>query len=313
MIEQAQLLRQVRLALQNGDYPLAIQGLEQAVLLAQQADDHALEGRHLGNLALIYYRLGHAEQALDYFDRALASARADDDRTTENGLLGNIGNILRELGRYEEAIDYLNQALLIAQEIGDDRGRGIWLGNLGLVYDDLGRQQDAIPLHEQSIVIARQLHDLRGLVARLGNVGNSYVSRGEHEKALVYFKEATLIYRDLGDKSALAQRLGIVGNLYATLARQKVEASGGRLVEEALRNYTMALDYYRQTLIIAQELGDQSSIVELIKAMGGISAEIGDQEGAVVYFQIARQQYDALNLPEQVSELDEIIKLLQDA
>ena len=73
----------------------------------------------------------------------------------------------------------------------------------------------------------------------------------------------------------------------------------------------MALDHYRQTLVIAQELDDQGSAIELLKAMGSISAEIGDPEGAMVYLQFARQQYEALGLHDQSLALDQIIEMLR--
>src|SRR4051812_33151716 len=104
MTEIIEVLRQVRLALQNGDYPTAIQGLEQAAQSARASGDRAAEGRHLGNLGLIYHRLGMPDEALACFERALEAARAENDRLTEDGLLGNVGNILREIGRYDEAI-----------------------------------------------------------------------------------------------------------------------------------------------------------------------------------------------------------------
>src|SRR5690349_16377341 len=109
-----QALQQVRQALQNEDYEQAISGLLQSTELERAMNDPAAEGRHLGNLALIYYRTKLPDLALECFDRALTLARTDNDRLTEDGILGNMGNILRELGRHGEAVDYLNQALLIA-------------------------------------------------------------------------------------------------------------------------------------------------------------------------------------------------------
>src|SRR5688500_14478275 len=104
MTDQIQLLRQVRLALQNDDFESAINALQQAAALAREAGDGAAEGRHLGNLALIYYRVQRPDKALQYFERALISAREDGDRLTEDGILGNMGNILREVGRHDDAI-----------------------------------------------------------------------------------------------------------------------------------------------------------------------------------------------------------------
>jgi len=120
--EQIRLLRDVRLALQKDDYPTAIASLEKAAQIAGESGDIGMEGRHLGNLALLYYRLKQPHKALEYFEQALALARKDEDRTTEGGLLGNVGNILREMGRHEEAYEYLSQALIIADEIDDRRG-----------------------------------------------------------------------------------------------------------------------------------------------------------------------------------------------
>jgi len=119
MAEQAQLLRQTRLALQENNFKEAIRCLKQAAQLARSVGDASSEGRHLGNLALIYYRIQQPEKALGAFQQARASARADKDRLTEDGSLGNMGNSLREIGRYEDAIAHLNQALLIDRELSE--------------------------------------------------------------------------------------------------------------------------------------------------------------------------------------------------
>lgn len=297
MSDQAQLLRQIRLALQRQDYPAAIEGLTQAAAEARRENDRAAEGRHLGNLALLYYRIGQPEYALYYFDQALISARADGDRLTEGGLLGNMGNILRELRRYDEAIDYLNEALLIAQESGDVRGRGIWLGNLGLVYDDIGQPQKAVDFHTQAVAVARELNDQRGLAARLGNLGNSYVSIGQYEQALAPFSEAAVIFRALGDRQALAVRLGILGNLYAELSKQAARE------RDAAYYRGLALDSYQQTLNVARELRDSASEAELLRAMGNLFSAGGKFDEAISHLSAAGQLFAALDMIDQLEQV----------
>lgn len=303
MADQVQLLRTVRLALQNQDYPEAIRSLKLAAKLAHEAGDVATEGRHLGNLALIYYRVGKHNKALQYFEHALASARADGDRVTEDGILGNMGNILRELRRYDEAIDYLNQALLISQEIGDVRGRGIWLGNLGLVYDDLGQPKEAVSLHEQSVFIARQLRDQRGLSSRLGNLGNSYVALGDFTTALKVFHEAVGIYRELGDKREWALRLGIIGNIYSELGRRSPSDFEARIC------YDLALDSYKQTLELARELEDPYSEAELLSSLGNVYGNMGDYELAIEHFHGAYQRFSELGMTDRLDHLQHNIDL----
>jgi tetratricopeptide (TPR) repeat protein len=258
MKDQSFLLRQIRLALQTQNYNAAIEGLQRAALESRQDGDIAAEGRHLGNMALVYYRLNRPEQALHYFGQALASARAGGDRLTENGLLGNMGNILREVGAYQEAVTYLNEALLISQEIGDIRGRGIWLFNLALVCDDLQEPRRAAELHAQSVEVARHLNDRRGLAARLHKLGSSYIAYGDYRSALGPTVEAASLYSAFGDRSLLAQTLSTIAKLYDALAREALSQ------EDARAYLAHAIDYYRQTFSLLDEIQDQQSASELM-------------------------------------------------
>lgn len=302
-VDQTYLLRQVRLALQDQKFDAAIEYLNQAATLAHTSGDFGAEGRHLGNLALIYYRLNQPQRALEYFEQALDRARVEGDKLTEDGLLGNMGNILRELKRYDEAVTYLNQALLIANEIGDIRGRGIWLGNLGLVYDDLKEPEKAVEYHQQSVSIARQLEDRRGLVSRLSNLGNSYIMLSDYPKALKIFEEAVTYYEVLGDKQGLALRLGVIGNLYGELGRL------ARTSEEALHNLNTALTFYQRTLIIARELGDLTTEAELFRSMGNAYGNMGDFDKAIANFTHAYKLFERLNLKQQSEHVRQSIEL----
>jgi tetratricopeptide (TPR) repeat protein len=303
MPDQSQLLRQVRLALQSENYKDAIQFLKQAATLARDAGDVAGEGRHLGNMALIYYRINQPERALRHFEHALNSARADGDRLTEDGILGNMGNILREMGRYDDAINYLNQALLIAQEIGDVRGRGIWLSNLGLVYDDLGRYGEAVDAHKESVSVARLLRDQRGLAARLGNLGNSYLSNGTYAEALKCFHEVVALFQELGDQPAAALRMGIIGNVYSELGRAAPNDF------EANMLFDLALQTYADTLTMAQNLGDKLAEAELLSSMGTVYGNRGNYGQAIAQFTAAYQLFDSLGLQDRLAHLQNNIDL----
>lgn len=297
--EQVRLLRDVRLALQKDDFPTAIASLEKAAKIAGESGDIGMEGRHLGNLALLYYRLKQPHKALEYFEQALKLARADEDRTTEDGLLGNMGNILREMGRHEEAYDYLSKALIIADEIDDRRGRGIWLANLGLLYDDVRQFEEALDCHKDSVEIARKLHDMRGLASRLGNLGNTYVSLGDYLEAIETFKEAIDLFDQLNDKQGLAMRLGVVGNLYAELGRNAGTT-------EDLQNYSQqSLAYYRRTLELAQELGDSYSQAELLRSMGHVLVNIELIQESIEHLKLSRDLFKQLQDIDKVQEVEE--------
>lgn len=303
--EQAQLLRQVRLALQDHDYDTAISGLERIIAIASEREDWSAVARHMGNLALTHYRHHHPQKAVECFAQAIVCARRDNDKLTENGLLGNMGNILRELGHHEEAIRFLNQALLIAQEIGDVRGRGIWLSNLGLVYDDIRQPQQAGDLHAQSVEVARQLHDVPNLASRLGNLGNSLIAQNKIEAALAHFQEAASLYQGIGKQGEYALRLGIIGNLHAHLGRAQSPAPA------ALMHFADALESYQTATQIADSLNDHVSTAELLKSIGSVLVEIGQIEEAKAYLQSAHARFSQLNMNHRAEDTLRILKVLE--
>lgn len=302
--KQLSLLRDVRLALQAGDFMTAIRTLEQIVLLAEESHDWGAAGRHLGNLALTYYRLGNPTYALEAFQRALKYARQDEDRLTENGLLGNMGNILREVKRYDEALDYLQQALTLSQSLSDTRGRGIWLSNLGLVYDDLQRPQEALVLHSESVKIARELYDKVALSSRLANLGNTDISLGKFLEAAEAFKEAVTVSNELGRKDEAAYRTGIIGNVYAESARKLLPD------EAAYPHFTAALDYYGKAMELMRELGDKASEAEVIRSIGNVLADAGQYDDAAHYLEVAQQIFEALGLRRQAKANKTTLKRL---
>lgn len=297
--EQVRLLRDVRLALQNDDYPTAIASLQKASKMAGENGDIGMEGRHLGNLALLYYRLKQPNKALENFERALKLARQDDDRATEDGLLGNMGNIMREMGRYQESYDYLRQALDIAGEIDDHRGQGIWLANLGLLYDDVKQIDEALSCHQDSVAIARDLQDMRGLASRLGNLGNTYVTLGDYSLGIEAFKEAITLYEQLNDKQGLALRLGVVGNLYAELGRK------ANTTDDVQTYSTLSLNYYRKTLDLAEELSDSLSQAELLRSIGHVLVNIDLIQDSIEHLKLSRDLFKQLGDTDKVREVEE--------
>lgn len=307
MADAVQLLRRLRVALQNDDHEAAIAFLKEAAALARQTGDRAAEGRHLGNLALLYNRTGQPDKALHCFEQALALVRAEGDRVTEDGLLGNMGNILREQRRYDEARDYLLAALQIAGEIGDVRGRGIWLSNLGLVYDDLGQPERAIEYHSQSIGVARQLHDRRGLASRLRKLSDSFLAAGNPVEALKCLGEALTIYSEIGDQQEMLAGLMSGAKLHLDLGQHAATPPEARVY------YHNARDYYRHALALARVLNDRPTEAQLLARTGEVMLILGDQAEAQTHLQQALTLFMELGLTDWQAAVEDHLKQLTEA
>lgn len=307
MTDAVQLQRKLRVALQNDDHAAAIACLKEAAQLAHEAGDQAAEGRHLGNLALLYNRLGQPHEALRCFEQALKRVRADGDRVTEDGLLGNMGNILRELRRFDEARAYLHAALNIAAEIGDVRGRGIWLSNLGLVYDDLGQPEQAIEYHSQSIGVARQLRDQRGLAARLRKLSESFLAAGNAIEALKCLGEALTIYTDINDQPEM------LNGLIATAAIHTDLGQAAQTSPAARNYYQNAITYYRHALSLAHAQANRSTEALVLVRIGDLLRVTGDPTSARLHLQLAHQLSGELGLTDWQTTIARSIQQLAQA
>ena len=67
--------------------------------------------------------------------------------------MGNLGLAYADLGHAREAIGYYEQHLAIAREIGDRRGEGIACFNLALALESLQQREEAIASAEQALAI----------------------------------------------------------------------------------------------------------------------------------------------------------------
>jgi tetratricopeptide (TPR) repeat protein len=300
---QVNLLRRVRLALRQDQPQQAIDALTQLIALT---DDIAAQGRHRGNLALIYYRNGQTKQALEQFQAALYCAQHEGDRLTENGLLGNIGNILREMGDYEASTDYLEQALLIAAELNDQRGRGIWLSNLGLLYDDVGDHQMAIQYHREAINIAQELSDQRGLAGRLQNLAVSHQRIKQFDQALQQQHAALTVLQKIGTVAEQYETRSMIAELHLQIAAQAIDGNNARThVQAAFNAYRHALDFARQH-------GQSLLAAQTMRQLGDLFTAVGEHEQAIQLYRQAQQHFAQLDRQDVVNEIADLIQNTQE-
>ena len=90
-----------------------------------------------------------------------------------------------------------------------------------------------------------------------------------------------------------------MGNLYAELGRKANS-------KEDVYNYSIqALDYYRKTLEIAQELGDPLSQGELLRSMGHVLVNIDLVQESIEHLKLSRDLFKQLGDADKVREAEE--------
>lgn len=191
--------------------------LEAALVAARQLKDRASEGRHLGNLGIVYKNLGEPPRAVGFFEQQLTIAREIGNRRDEGKALGNLGNAYIILGEPRRAIEFHEQSLVIARDIGERLDEGDALDSLGTAYVELGEPRRAIEFHEQSLVVSREIGDRRGEGATLGNLGVAYAALGETRRAFEFHEQRLAIAREMGDRRGEGIALGNLGMTLYTL------------------------------------------------------------------------------------------------
>ena len=96
---------------------LALEKLQQAQVLYQQAGNQGDEADCLLGLGAVYDALGEKQQALDYYTQALPLRRAVGDRAGEATTLGNVAFLYRDQGEPGQALTQVNAAIALIEDM----------------------------------------------------------------------------------------------------------------------------------------------------------------------------------------------------
>ncbi|MDB9501646.1 tetratricopeptide repeat protein [Spirulina major CS-329] len=251
-----------------GHYQQATEFYQQSLEIKRELGDQKGEALSLVNLGNIYHHLSEYEQALHLYQQSLDIAQQIEDQQGESNALGSLGIIYFSLGDYERAIAFHHQSLAINQEIGDRQGEAKNLSNLGLTYHSLSEYERAIALYQQSFELERELENSQGQASSLANLGNAYFSLGQYRRAIALYQQSFEIQREIGDRMGEATNLGNLG-----------------IAHHFLGQYERAIPFLQQYRDLAQELGDQNGEGNALGNLGIVYWSLGEYEHAIEFFQ----------------------------
>jgi len=286
----------------SGKMQKALDCLNEALPIAQNADNHVAQAITLNAMGRVYTDLGREDKALALFNQSLPMWRALEIRQGEASTLSHIGKAYNNLGQRDEALKYLNQSMSIWNEI-DSRGSKHMtmrekLHNLGQLRA-LKEMNDALPASRETIGRASE-------ASTLDNLGRTYADMGQGRKALVYFSQALILWRQAGVREGEALTLNNMGSVNADLGlkqksledynralkiwRQADSREGealtlnslGRLYRDLGVQQT-ALDYYNQALPVWREVGARNGEALALSDIGRAYADMGQPDKALEY------------------------------
>jgi CHAT domain-containing protein len=167
----------------------------------------------LTNIGALYYRLGDAQQALDYYDQALPLRREAGDRAGQAITLTNIGAAHLSLGDPQRAMEYLKQALSLSEGGQSRPEEAQALTILAAASSALGNYQQALEYLHRALTLWRAIGERQGESSALIRMGRIYREQGVPQLASKYLEEALRLARDIGETGSEAVALADIARV----------------------------------------------------------------------------------------------------
>jgi CHAT domain-containing protein len=279
-----------------GQLQKALDDLNEALPIEQQANSLLGQGTTLMTMGRVYTDLGQEDKALALLNQALPMWRILGSRSGEAATLSYIGKVYNNLGDHDESLKNLNASMAIWHQIDNPQsttpapnsaapspsgppqataasrttaildGEAGALDNLGRAYSDMGQGLEALKDYDQSIALFRQAGERNGEALVLNDMGPAYAELGQKQKSLEVLNQAIQMWRETGNRQGEALTLNDIGRLYRDLGLHQT-----------------AMDYYNQALPIWRETGNRSGEAMALSDIGRAYADLGQPQKALDY------------------------------
>jgi CHAT domain-containing protein/predicted negative regulator of RcsB-dependent stress response len=285
-----------------GQLQKALDDLNEALPIEQQANSLLGQGTTLMTMGRVYTDLGQEDKALALLNQALSMWRTLGSRSGEAATLSYIGKVYNNLGDHDDSLKNLDAAMAIWRQIDNSQnanpqntalapnsaapstsgpspatttpsrttamldGEAGTFDNLGRAYSDMGQGLEALKDYDQAIALFRQAGERNGEALVLNDMGPAYAELGQKQKSLAAYNQAIQLWRETGNRQGEALTLNDMGRLYRDLGLHQT-----------------AMDYYNQALPIWRETGNRSGEAMALSDIGRAYADLGQPQKALDY------------------------------
>ena len=312
-----------------GNYAKSIEVEQEALAVAGQLGDRALEVAPTFYMALAYWRHGDLRRVCDIIENSVASI-PEGQRPDHHGLIGTaavfyrtlLARSLGGLGNFNDAIAWGKHSLRLAEAAGHPYGLFSAYLELGSLYVARGPVDEAPPLLEQSLDLART-RGIRTYVDRTAaTLARAYALSGRAVEAralletlpresfsqrpqrsldslpLLVLGEAHLVLDRPDEAEWFAQR---AIEMARGFSQREVESIGLRLLGDLFSNrlspdLEKAAQSYGQALAIAAELGLRPLVAHCNFGLGKVARRRGERLMAQEHLTTAMAMYGEMGM-----------------
>ena len=212
------------------------------------------------------------DKSLAYAHEELRLAKQLNDPFRTFRVLSSIGNCYYVKDQYREAIKYYLEALKLEPYVPDKNFIANTLTNIGMLYWKLEDYHMAEKYHCQGLEIRKKAGSTKvDMAYSLYNLGRALQGKKEFPKALKYYLEARDLLTAANHKRGMAAVLNNIAEIY----------------QKYYKDYSKALEYFRQTLPLYKEIGLQWGVANTQQNIGKTYIEMHQYEPARTYLETA--------------------------
>ena len=172
--------------------------LNEALMLAREAQLVYLEADVLRLLGLIDFNRGENDAAEQMFTTALALFRECKALQGEALTVNNLGLVKAVRKQMRQAVDLFKESRTLHHQIKDRAGEARALTNLANIESDLGQIVPAIQHTKQALAMHLETGIRLGEAVNLGWLGKMYRDLGQYDTARCYLQQGVALCQQIG-------------------------------------------------------------------------------------------------------------------
>lgn len=218
-------------------------------------------------------------------------------------VLINLGNLTRELGHYSRSLDAFERTLYLLKDYDNDLVRAQTLSYLSRTLSMLGRAEEANQILQEALTLVQSTSNPTEEIKILELLGASYLSLRVYSEANHYYQRGLEIARQSGNELLMASLLNSVAFFESTQGNIRAAVENFRKSLAIIENYDLeehrqsllgnlclvhleldddvaALNYCRDSLDIAQQIGNSRRLARAFNNLGFVYFKVGNLEEA---------------------------------
>lgn len=220
---------------------------EKAIEEANRLWDEELIARAYWKLGLRYLNHYEFDLAHEQFITALKIAESKkDDLELLMDVLNYKGYVELFMGEIDSALVTLHRNLQVSENLGDEANCADLINNMAYIYFQQDNIDKAMECFREARRRYEHVQDTLSMAQCDNNISNIYVQWQQYDEALALLQKAIPVFEQNDDDASLAHAYQNLGTIYAT----------GHV------NLDSALVYLRKSLVCAETVGDQITLVE---------------------------------------------------